>query len=104
MTLTADHTDDSEKRDPLDEAAYVLGSQYRHTVMRRLATGPTTPSTIADGEGIARSHVSRALTELGERDLVESHSGESRTKLYSLTDYGAEIADIVDDIEGGESA
>lgn len=99
MTLTANHDDESE----LDHAAYVLGSKYRQAVLEELAGNPTNPSSIADTRNLARSHVSRALTELRERDLVQAHSAESRTKLYSLTDAGEEVANVVDDLNDGDS-
>ncbi|MEZ3142897.1 winged helix DNA-binding protein [Halobaculum sp. MBLA0143] len=53
---------------------------------------PRQPSRIADENDLARPHVSRALAELRERQLVRSHSSDSRAKLYTLTDLGDEVA------------
>lgn len=83
----------------LDEAAYVIGSQYRTFALETLANRPTTPTKIADKHDVAVSHVSRALSELSERDVVQSHSSGSRTKLFSLTSRGERIVEVVDELE-----
>lgn len=99
MTLRL--TEEDEEIDALDEAAYIMGSRYRTVVVADLAEKPTTPSQIANRHEIAISHVSRALSELSERGIVQAHSGESRTKLYSLTEVGNEVAEIVRDLDDG---
>jgi len=92
---------DSED-DPLKKAAYVIGSRYRKITVRELESSPKTPSQIADRNGVQRPHVSRALTELQQKSLVVSHGGDSRTKLYSLTDQGASVAELVSEIDSSE--
>lgn len=85
----------------LDEAAYVMGSRYRTSVLETLAEQPSTPTQMAKQHNVAVSHVSRALSELDDRNIVQSHSSGSRTKLFSLTSHGERIVDLVDKLEGG---
>lgn len=83
-----------------DEAGYVISSKYRIEVMKRLAEGPKTPSAMArPNSDIPIAHVSRALTNLRERDLVELLVEEERKKgrLYGLTDEGEKVWDVVKD-------
>lgn len=77
---------------------FVVSSRYRLIVLRRLAEGPASPSTIATDADVAISHVSRALTELRERSLVELLVPEPRKKgrIYGLTDEGETVWEQVD--------
>lgn len=80
--------------DDLDTKSFVLRSEYRRTVMRRLAAaGPLMPSSIADQTEIHQPHVSRALSELNEKGLVTLAVSESQRKgrLYELTEQGEAI-------------
>jgi DNA-binding MarR family transcriptional regulator len=102
--LVALGTDDEDTDDGLlDEAAYVMGSQYRIFVLETLISQPSTPTQIAEQHDVALSHVSRALSELSERDMVQSHSSGSRTKLFSLTSLGERIIGVVDELDQGEN-
>ena len=76
-----------------DQVSFVISSTHRIAVLQRLATGPATPSQIADDTGISISHVSRALSSLRDEDLVELLVSEERKKgrVYGITDRGAEI-------------
>lgn len=73
-----------------ETVGFVISSQYRIAVLRRLAEGPATPSRIADETGFAISHVSRALHSLRDRDLVDLLVSEDRKKgrIYGITDSG----------------
>jgi DNA-binding HxlR family transcriptional regulator len=81
-----------------DEVSYVISSQYRIETMRRLATGPTTPSEIAAEASVSLSHVSRALQELTKQSLVTLKVSEDRTKgrVYGLTDTGENIWETIE--------
>lgn len=72
---------------------YIISSTYRVTVLEQLSDGPATPSQIAKDQGITITHVSRALSELKERDLVELLVPESRRKgrVYGITEKGEKI-------------
>ncbi len=72
---------------------FVISSDYRVTVLRRLDDDPATPSRIADEGAVAITHVSRALKELRERGLVELLVPEERRKgrVYGITEQGRRI-------------
>lgn len=80
-----------------EEIGYVISSQYRVAVLRRLADGPATPSQIAEDTELSISHISRALHGLRDRDLVELLVPEERKKgrIYGLTDAGGDIWDRI---------
>jgi DNA-binding HxlR family transcriptional regulator len=94
-------SDSNSDEELLDQAAYVLGSAYRKTVLRQLQDRPAMPSQIADENDFQRSHISRALGELESKGIVQSHSDGSRTKLYSLTGLGRDVADLVTELDDG---
>ncbi|WP_254273272.1 ArsR family transcriptional regulator [Haloarcula marina] len=76
-----------------DDVSYVISSEYRIATLRRLATGPATPSKIAADTDIAIAHISRALQELREHDLVELLVSEQRRKgrVYGPTEVGDRV-------------
>jgi len=102
VLLTLGLDDEGGNDGILDEAAYVMGSQYRIFVLETLTNQPSTPTQIAEQHDVALSHVSRALSELSERDVVQSHSSGSRTKLFSLTSRGERVVGVVDELKQGE--
>lgn len=79
--------------DDWNDIGFVISSDYRVTVLRRLDEGPATPSQIAGEWDVAITHVSRALKELRERDLVELLVPENRRKgrVYGITEKGENI-------------
>jgi predicted transcriptional regulator len=87
--VTTDTVDDSEL---LDLVAYVSSSGYRKLVIAELRDETRQPSEIATAGDVARSHVSRALTELKDRGLVEAHGQGARATLYTLTDLGERVS------------
>jgi DNA-binding MarR family transcriptional regulator len=77
--------------DTWDAAGYIASSRYRLAVCEfLLRDGPELPSKIAAELELAQPHVSRALSELRERDVVELLVPESQQKgrLYDLTPEG----------------
>lgn len=84
-----------EETDILDLVAYVTGSGYRKAVVNSLRDDPEQPSAIAEEADAARSHISRALSELSKKGIVQSHGEGSRAKLYSLTELGEAVANYV---------
>lgn len=77
-----------------DTAAYVLSSKYRRGVLRELAnTERATPTELADSVAEPRPHVSRALSELREKGVVELRVSEGRSvgRYYGLTDAGESV-------------
>lgn len=59
-------------------------------IMEMLAEQPNTPSKMAERTGIEIAHISRTLTQLREKDLVELMVEEERKKgrLYKLSEKG----------------
>ena len=83
--------DQSKMTDTWDAAGFVASSRYRLAVCEYLAAdGPGLPSGIATETSLAQPHVSRALSELRDRDIVELLVPESQQKgrLYDLTKSG----------------
>ena len=80
-----------------DNVGFVVSSQYRVAVLRRLSDGAATPSQIAADTGYQISHVSRAITGLRERGLVELLVPESRRKgrIYGVTSLGTEVWQLI---------
>ncbi|AEN07803.1 transcription regulator (plasmid) [halophilic archaeon DL31] len=72
---------------------FVVSSRYRVEVLERLTDSPAPPSTIANDTGCDISHISRALQELREHELVDLLVPESRKKgrIYGITDEGGEV-------------
>ncbi len=81
-----------------NEISYVISSRYRIVAMRRLETGPATPSQIAADADVGIAHVSRALQGLQEKGLVELLVSEDRKKgrVYGLTEAGSEIWETIE--------
>lgn len=77
--------------DAWDATGYIASSRYRLAVCEYLTEyGPGLPSEIAVETDLAQPHVSRALSELRERDVVELLVPETQQKgrLYDLTSRG----------------
>ena len=81
-----------------DDIGYVMSSQYRVEVMNHLSEGAKTPSAIAESTDIPIAHVSRALSNLRDRGLVELLVPEERKKgrFYGLTEEGEDVWEEVE--------
>mgnify|MGYP006272921705 FL=1 len=80
-----------------DVVGYVISSDHRTMVLGRLAEGPATPTQIASDVDLSVTHVSRALSSLRDRDLVELLVPEDRRKgrVYGITDQGSEAWETI---------
>ena len=67
---------------------FVNKSSVRLGLLVNLITGPKSPSQLATIEKRHVSHVSRALSELRARGIVEPMPRTSRETLYRLTTQG----------------
>lgn len=77
-----------------DIEAYIHSSKYRlATVEFLVLSGAATPTEIAEGTNKPRPHISRALSELQEKDAVELAVPEGRSvgRYYDLTDLGRQV-------------
>lgn len=81
-----------------DEVSFVLASTYRVTVLEYLVSGPATPSQLSADTDLSMSHISRALGELREQELVELLVSDDRKKgrVYGITEQGTEIWDTIE--------
>lgn len=84
-----------------DDVSYVISSRYRVATLRRLSEGPVTPSRISEDTDLSVAHVSRALQELLEDDIVELLVSEDRKKgrVYGITDRGKKVWETIEEQE-----
>jgi DNA-binding transcriptional ArsR family regulator len=80
-----------------DVVGYVISSDHRTMVLGRLAEGPATPTQIASDVDLSVTHVSRALSSLRDRELVELLVPEDRRKgrVYGITAEGTEAWETI---------
>jgi len=94
-------TEETETMPPIetkwDAVSFVISSRYRIAVLERLYEGPATPSLISDAMDYSIAHISRALQELSEIDLIELLVSEERRKgrVYGMTDYGKDTWETI---------
>ncbi|WP_135305654.1 winged helix-turn-helix domain-containing protein [Haloarcula amylovorans] len=81
-----------------DDVSFVISSRYRVDTLRRLNQSPATPSLIAEETDLSIAHISRALNELREADLVTLLVSEDRRKgrVYGLTDDGQDVWETIE--------
>jgi len=75
-----------------DLVAFVIRSKSRKLILLRLTEGPSTPSIISNSVGINRAHVSRALRELLEKDLVTCMTQSRKGRIYGISAKGKTVA------------
>jgi DNA-binding MarR family transcriptional regulator len=92
----------TEEPTPTDyeAASTITSSIYRQAAMSVLSEGAATPTQIAAATDHDISHISRALTDLTDRDLVELVVPEDTKKgrLYALTEAGEAAVDAMGDL------
>ena len=81
-----------------DEVSYVISSRYRVATLKRLQIGPATPSLIATDTDLTIAHISRALQELQEEELVTLLVSEDRRKgrVYGTTEEGETVIETIE--------
>jgi predicted transcriptional regulator len=79
-----------------DTVSYVIRSDYRRRVLETLYAGKDTPSNIASKTDIYLSHVSTALKQLREKELVERLVDSPKGRIYSLTEKGENVAETIE--------
>lgn len=72
--------------------SYVKSSKYRTAVVNNL-THPEIPSVLSEDTDFDQPHISRALGELQDKDIVELLVDEDTKKgrLYRLTEKGGNV-------------
>lgn len=87
-----------------DAVGYVISSGNRLAVIRELSEDPATPTELASAIETSTTHVSRALRQLRDRELVELTVSGDRTKnrRYRLTERGESVWKTIrtNDLEG----
>lgn len=79
---------------------FVVGSEYRRSVLGAMEPGARTPKQIAIVTKLHLSHVSTTLNELANEKVVICLTPELRKgKLFQLTDLGREIVKRLDAIK-----
>ena len=85
MELGCDTIDD----ETLD---FIQRSTYRQRVLKSLENDVLMPTEIAERSNIKTNHVSKVLSELKSKELIELVNPEARKgRLYRLTSVGEEI-------------
>ncbi|KTG11720.1 MarR family winged helix-turn-helix transcriptional regulator [Haloferax profundi] len=83
-----------------DLSSFVLNSKYRKYVIENLARATlATPTEIAEKSDCHRPHISRAVSELRDENIVELSVSDDRTvgRYYCLTDTGEQLWDNIKD-------
>ena len=78
--------------------SYVQISKYREKTLKSIGDEVKIPTNIAKDSGIRTNHISKVLSELKSKDIVECINEEARKgRLYRLTSVGEEIVDYLDE-------
>ena len=80
--------------------SYVQISKYREKTLKSIGDDVKIPTNIAKDSGIRTNHISKVLSELKNKEIVECINEEARKgRLYRLTDTGKEVLDTIKDGE-----
>ncbi len=84
--------------------SFVLSSDLRFKVLLQLNGGESTPSELAHALGAPISHVSKALHELADRELVKCLTPtRKRTRFYGITESGKSVLSEIHRVTGRRS-
>lgn len=85
-----------------EDVSYVLRSKTRKAVLARLAT-PSTPTLLAQELHTSIPNISRALSELLSKRLIESLTPKERSgKLFVVSKQGRLVSSKVKEISEGK--
>jgi predicted transcriptional regulator len=71
-----------------DDVSYLISSSYRKKVLKDLDK-PKTPSLLSKELNINKTHISRTLSELEVKKMIQCLTPKmNKGKLYLITDYG----------------
>ena len=86
----------SQKDDELLKlTSYVEISKYREKTLKSIGNNVKIPTNIAKDSGIRTNHISKVLSELKSKEIVECIKG----RLYRLTDTGKEVLESINEKE-----
>ena len=91
----------SQKDDELLKlTSYVEISKYREKTLKSIGNNIKIPTKIAKDSGIRTNHISKVLSELKSKEIVECINEEARKgRLYRLTDTGKEVLESINEKE-----
>ena len=83
------------------DVSFILRSPVRRRILEMLSSrSALTPIMIAKELKLDKANVSRRITELAERKLIECKNPEDRKfRFYSITDRGKKLLKVVKDLE-----
>ena len=89
-----------ENDELLKLTSYVQISKYREKTLKSIGDEVKIPTHIAKDSGIRTNHISKVLSELKSKEMVECINEEARKgRLYRLTDTGRDVLDFITDLE-----
>ena len=87
---------ESEKDKLLKLTSYVQISKYREKTLKSIGDDVKIPTNIAKDSGIRTNHISKVLSELKSKEIVECINEEARKGgLYRLTETGKDVLDTI---------
>lgn len=91
----------SQKDDELLKLiSYVEISKYREKTLKSIGNNVKIPTNIAKDSSIRTNHISKVLSELKSKEIVECINKEDRKgRLYRLTDTGKEVLESINEKE-----
>ena len=83
--------------------SYVQISKYREKTLKSIGDDVKIPTNIAKDSGIRTNHISKVLSELKSKEIVECINEEARNgRLYRLTDTGKDVLETIKEKEEKE--
>lgn len=80
--------------------SYVEISKYREKTLKSIGNNVKIPTNIAKDSNIRTNHISKVLSELKSKEIVECINEEARKgRLYRLTDTGKEVLESINEKE-----
>lgn len=87
---------------PWELMSFVMASKIRIKILISLKEGIKTPKQLANEINTHLSHVSRALKELSEKDLIECLTPKvHKNKFYTITKRGKQLLKKISENTGG---
>ena len=88
----------NEDDELLKLTSYVKISKYREKTVKSIGDAVKIPTHIAKDSGIRTNHISKVLSELKGKEIVECINEEDRKgRLYRLTPTGKNILEQIED-------
>ncbi|WP_296791149.1 winged helix-turn-helix domain-containing protein [uncultured Methanobrevibacter sp.] len=88
----------NENDELLKLTSYVQISKYREKTLKSIGNDVKIPTHIAEDSGIRTNHISKVLTELKNKEIVECINEEARKgRLYRLTDTGKDVLKTIEE-------